>query len=151
MTIELDRAEVALCMTGLMVMQGLGRDQPDPEPPAIEILISRLEGSLERPDPDRNKTTTGATHPQTSHRSALGAYPNTGTQRRKVLDYIESRGPVGTTDEQLRKALMIPFGSALARRNELVTDGWVIDSGMTATTDAGGTAIIWRSARWPQE
>ncbi len=104
---------------------------------------SRLFDPDERPDPDRNKTTTGATHPETSHDAADLAYPNSGTQRRKVLDYIESRGPGGATDETIRKALMIPFGSALARRNELVTDGWVTDSGRKMRTDAGGMAIVW--------
>lgn len=100
----------------------------------------------DRPDPDRNKTTTGKTHPQTSHDAAALAYPRSGTQRRKVLDFIEARGPGGCTDEQIRIGLMIPFGSALARRNELVTDGWVTDSGRKMKTQAGGMAIVW--VRW---
>lgn len=98
----------------------------------------------QRRDPGRPKTTTGTRWPETSHQAAERAMPNSGTQRRRVLELLRSVHPDGLTDEEIRKTTGLPFGSGLARRNELVTDGWVEDSGDRRETDAGATAIVWR-------
>lgn len=99
---------------------------------------------FDRPDPGRQKTTTGRTHPDTSHQAAERALPKSGTQRRRVLELLRSVYPGGLTDEEIRLRLGLPFGSSLARRNELVTDGWAEDTGKRRDTAAGGRAIVWR-------
>lgn len=97
-----------------------------------------------RPDPERPRTTTGRGHPETSHAAAERALPRSGTQRRRVLDLLREVYPDGLTDEEVRHRLGVPFGSGLARRNELVSDGWAEDSGRRRETEAGAQAIVWR-------
>lgn len=97
-----------------------------------------------RPDPERAKTTTGRSHPETSHRAAERALPRSGTQRRRVLDLLREVWPGGLTDEEIRHRLDLAVGYGLARRNELVSDGWAEDSGDRRETEAGAQAIVWR-------
>lgn len=97
-----------------------------------------------RPDPTVDRTSTGAGHPDTSHEAAERVLPRSGTQRAKVLRYFISIWPEGLTDEEVRIRLDLPFGSALARRNELMNDGWVKDTGQRRITEAGGRAIVWQ-------
>lgn len=116
-------------------MPGTRDRQPDPSAPTLFDS---------RPAVDAPRTTTGRDHPATSHAAAARALPRSGTQRRRVLDLLRGVWPDGLTDEEIRKRLGVPFGSGLARRNELAGDGWVEDSGDRRDTDAGAQAIVWR-------
>lgn len=106
-----------------------------------------------RPAIDRPNTTTGNAWPETSHQAADRALPKSGTQRRKVYDLIAGASRAdrsgwegqGLSDDQIRIALAIPFGSELARRNELVRDGWVVDSGNRGVTESGRATILWKA------
>lgn len=71
----------------------------------------------------------GATHPDTSHAAAVQVMPRTGTQRRRVLDYIAACGDHGATDLELQHALGLGGNSERPRRVELVTAELIADSG----------------------
>lgn len=81
----------------------------------------------------------------TSRLAALRARPNSGTQRAKILDFIERRGPYGATDEEIQASLGLSPNSERPRRVELVTGGWVVDSGARRLTESGNDSIVWIS------
>lgn len=78
----------------------------------------------------------------TSRAAAAGALPRSGTQRRKVLDAI-AVSPDGMTDDEVMEATHVHPNSVRPRRGELVTEGWVVDSGRRRDTDAGNAAAVW--------
>ena len=41
MSVELNKTEAVLCLAGLIVIQAM--EHVEPEPPAVEILVSKLE------------------------------------------------------------------------------------------------------------
>jgi hypothetical protein len=102
------------------------------------------QGSLlqPRPDPSQPRTTTGASHPDTSHEAARRALPRSGTQRERVLAYYRANYPVAFTREFVADQLQIPYGSINARCNELVNDGWLVDTGLREPTKAGSPAMM---------
>lgn len=103
--------------------------------------------SVPLPSPDRN--TVGKFHgpaagaPPTERQAAILVYPNTGTARRRVLDFIAAQGSQGATDEELSLALQLRLYTAAPRRNELLNDGWIRDSGRTRSTTTGASASVW--------
>lgn len=113
------------------------------------------------PNPDR--VTIGAFHgpaagaPETERRAALEVYPRTGTCRRRVLDAIALASERGMTDEELSLELRMRLYTAAPRRNELLNDGWIEDSGARRPTTTGARATVWvltaaGRAQWrPQE
>lgn len=64
----------------------------------------------------RAHTITGHRHPASSHAAAARVLPRTGTQRRKVLDLITSRGDAGATDDEVAALTGIPANSVRPRR-----------------------------------
>lgn len=68
-------------------------------------------------------------HPDTSREAAWSVMPRSGTQRRKVLDYITRFGPVGATDEEIQRALSMAGNTERPRRVELVRGGHIYDCG----------------------
>lgn len=77
-----------------------------------------------------------------SHRAA--AATATG-QRRRVLNYLLSRGQAGASDEQIQAALGMRTSSETARRRELVLAGEVVDSGCVQIGSGGRLVTIWRA------
>jgi len=71
---------------------------------------------------------------------ALGA---SGSQRRRVYDYIVYMGIYGATDEELQEALSLRVQSETPRRNELERAGFITNSGRTRPTSSGSQAIVW--------
>ena len=69
-------------------------------------------------------------HPDTSHTAALTVMPKTGTQRRRVLDFIGSCGATGASDLEIQTGLRLNGNSERPRRVELVDAGLIIDSGI---------------------
>jgi hypothetical protein len=98
-------------------------------------------------DPDEQ--TIGKFHgpaagaPETERLSALGQWPKTGTDRRRVLDFIGGRGDHGSTDEEASIEIPMRLYTAAPRRNELVNGGWVEDSGRRRNTTTGTSATVW--------
>lgn len=113
-----------------------------PKDPA-EYMASLFDDDP-RPDPTENRTSTGAGHPDTSHEAAARVEPKSGTQREQVLRFFYKNWPGGFTDEEVWIRMGLPYGSTLARRNELFNDGWLKDTGHRRKTQAGGNAIIWQ-------
>lgn len=81
--------------------------------------------------------------PSTQREAAVAMYPVSGTARRYVLDTIGAARSTGATDEEIEDELHMRHQSASARRNELVSDGWVEDSGRRRQTRSGRDAVVW--------
>lgn len=83
--------------------------------------------------------------PETAHEAANANQEVRGEQRILVWEYLKSVGPRGATDYDVSKALGILRTSAGKRRHELVSLGYVIDSGTRRKTDGNVSAIVWRT------
>ena len=83
-------------------------------------------------------------HPKTSRDAAYRAKQRSGTQREKVLLFLESRYPDGFTDEELQDMIGMAANTQRPRRVELVEMEWVEDSGEIRKTRSGLDAIVWR-------
>jgi len=97
-------------------------------------------------NPDIDAPDIGAFHrnaPDTERAAAIAVYPRTGTQRRRVYDYLAQVGSRGATDWELADALNISRTGVGARRNELMRDGYVKDSGMRRPGPYKFKGIVW--------
>jgi len=87
-------------------------------------------------------------HPPAQRRSATSVAasrsiePVAGTARANVLAAIRS-SVLGLTDEQIQDALAMPASTERPRRVELVELKLVKDSGRTARTRSGRSAVVW--------
>lgn len=101
--------------------------------------------TLPRPDDNRIGKFAAPDHgaPVTQRQAAILVYPATGTQRRDVLDCIAGSGERGCTDEEVQQKLAMRVQTETPRRNELVDDGWIEDSGRTRPTTSGREATVW--------
>jgi len=101
-------------------------------------------GSGPRPlsDPDRNAV--GAAHREagdTERGAAVAIMPRTGTWRRRVLDAIALSE--GLTDWEIHNRVGGLLYTVAPRRNELLRDGWIRDSGERRRTNSTNRAIVW--------
>lgn len=119
----------------------------EPAADALLELLALVNGK-EAPkaplsDPGRNEIGhfAKATEPETQRDAAIYLYPESGTQRLKVLDAIERAG--GLADEQGEDVTGMLHQSYTARRRELVTGGWVVDSGRRRENRSGTGAVVW--------
>lgn len=85
---------------------------------------------------------------ETQRTAAVLAYPNTGTQRRRVLDYITNCGGYGATDENVQDGLNMNPSTQRPRRVELVEGGFIVDSGDKRKTRSGREAVVWVVDTW---
>jgi len=99
------------------------------------------------PDPGENRLgkfnnphTSGA--PETQRQAAVAVYPSSGSLRLKVLNAI-GLSPYGMTDHELERKLKLRHQTVSARRNELLKDGWIVDSERRRLTDTGRKAVVW--------
>ena len=76
----------------------------------------------------------------TSRAAAIRMFPHSGTQRRKILEYIMNHP---STDDEIITALGMNPNSARPRRGELADGGWVKPSGVVRPTKSGSDAIVW--------
>ena len=113
-----------------------------PKDPA-EYMASLFEDD-DRPDPTKGGTTTGGSHPDTSHEAAVRVWPKTGTQRAKILQLLYNLWPGGLTDEEIQDRTGMGGSSERPRRIELTGMGWVINTLHTRETHGGDQAIIWQ-------
>lgn len=79
----------------------------------------------------------------TSEAAAVAAMESAPTRREEVYEFLKSRGEHGATDDEIQQALGYPRSSVGARRNELMNEGLIIDSGDTRATRYGRQATIW--------
>jgi hypothetical protein len=118
----------------------------------LDIFADRGRQMLSDPD----AVTVGAAHapwrgaPDTERIAAALITPRTGLARRRVLDAIAD-APAGLTDYELAHVTGLRLYTAAPRRNELVSGGWVEDSGDRRPTDSGTLAAVWILTRRGRE
>ena len=95
-----------------------------------------------RPNPAVNGTIPGKA--KTSQAAAHRAIPRSGTNRERVLQLLVRAFPNGMTDDEMQQATGMAHQSQTPRRNELVKQGWITDSGERRTTRRGDLATVWR-------
>lgn len=79
----------------------------------------------------------------TEKAAAYDVLPRSGTQRLRVLYAIARAGWRGRTDQELEDELEMQRPSPGNRRGELMTGGWVRDSGERRPTRTGNPAVVW--------
>lgn len=105
---------------------------------ALDAIID--EGMANLSDPLEPQTQTRVDARPSARAAARAALPTSGSQRRRVLDLLMAQP---ATDEDIAKALDMNPSSVRPRRGELVEGGWIHESSLQATTDAGLAAIVW--------
>ncbi|EHR62650.1 helix-turn-helix domain-containing protein [Saccharomonospora cyanea] len=116
---------------------------------ALNQAVAEVDAYLARQaqarDTEVRATTEGKTtaNPRaTSARAARNIAPKTGTQRARVLAAVVRHG--GLTDLELAEQLGLLENSVRPRRTELVTGGYVVDSGRTRT-HRGTEWVVWEA------
>jgi len=79
----------------------------------------------------------------TSEAAAVSMFEKAQTDALRVFRFVQSRGPGGATDYEIEQALGMLHQNASARRNGLVKEGYVCDSGSTRQTGSGRQATVW--------
>lgn len=92
-------------------------------------------------DPEGNHPGFAPKGRATSSAAALRVAPRSGTQRRKILDYVVAHEPC--TDEAIQEALGLSGNTERPRRVELVEGGWLTEYGQLGKTGSGAKAILW--------
>jgi len=108
-------------------------------------LCRREKGLVWKPQKpvNSNSVRVGRNHPDTSHRAAQKALPNSGTKKKIIYDLIVASGMFGVCDHEIEETLGWTHQTASSSRNALMNDGWVIDSGHRRATKQGNDAIAW--------
>ena len=81
-------------------------------------------------------------HSRTSVEAGVAIKPCTGRLRQRVLEYIQSCGPSGATDEECQLALAMPGSTQRPRRWELAQARLITQAGTRCTT-SGRVAQVW--------
>jgi hypothetical protein len=95
-------------------------------PEIIPDLVAEFDV---RSDLDENKPGKFSRKSEESRRAALKATPRTGTQRRKIYDYIKFAGEADR--DQIAMWLKMSPNSVRPRVVELIEGGWVRSTGKT--------------------
>lgn len=134
--------------TRLVPCSECGRETDDVHARCVSCRIRAGENLSPpvRPDVERPVAQVGRDHPDTAKVAAARALPRSGSDRRRVLDHVAAQGSLGATDDELETALGLPHQTASARRNGLVADGWLVDSGRKRNTRSGTPAVVWISS-----
>jgi hypothetical protein len=114
-------------------------------PAKADAVLDQLDDVRAEPLPDPDRDTEGIAHRDahpTERRAAQMVTPRTGSQRRLVLDAI-GFSTDGLTDEEVAMFPGVADTAHRTRRNELVRDGWVQDSGRVRATQSGSPSIVW--------
>lgn len=90
------------------------------------------------PNPPHNGTPT-------SQAAAEAIKPNAGTLRAMVLEYLESCGERGATDEEMQRALQLPGNTQRPRRQELEKMGLIRATERTRLTTSNRQAVVWEA------
>jgi hypothetical protein len=102
----------------------------------------------------KSRQTRKPRHASDTSRSAAKAVASSALAlRRRVFDFIESRGSLGATDHEIQTALAIAGDTERPRRDELQKAGLVRDSGQRRTAPSGRSVIVWVTTGkpFPQE
>lgn len=75
-----------------------------------------------------------------ANRMASGLKP---LVRNEIMQFIESQGDYGATDQEIENGIGRPGNTVRPQRGELVKRGFLIDSGKWRPTVSGCPAIVW--------
>lgn len=112
-----------------------------------ERLRNLVGVEVELFDPGENEVKLRSDARGTEKIAAWSAFPNSGTQRERVLNYFRIAGRDGATDEEACEDLGLSFNSLRPRRQELVEGGWLVATKERRLTEAGNPAIVWRLSK----
>ena len=84
-------------------------------------------------------------HSRTSRAAAGSIKPRIGPLHRRILDFLDRRGSLGATDEEMQQVLDMAANTQRPRRRELQLAGRVEDSGAERLTKAARRAVVWIS------
>lgn len=87
--------------------------------------------------------TPGYQATDTSLSAAKAIAPLCNSLQHLVLAFINDKGPVGATDDEIQNECGLNPNTARPRRRELQLKGHVIDSGQRRSTRTGRAAIVW--------
>ncbi len=79
----------------------------------------------------------------TSSAANVAIKPLAAGLRKKVLDFIASRGELGATDGEIQTALGMRGSTQRPRRKELQNAGLIQDSGTIRPSASGRAAVVW--------
>lgn len=85
--------------------------------------------------------------PKTSKQAAERISGSAASLRRKVLEFIRTRGARGATDSEIQDCLEMDGDTERPRRWELRKAGLIVDSGIRRETKTGRASIVWRAAQ----
>lgn len=88
-------------------------------------------------------TLTGRNDNAVQRGGAQAALPKAGTNRRRVLDALETAGPNGMTFDELGSHLDMNYSHLGPRVRELKRDGFVIDAGTVRPGASGADQTVW--------
>lgn len=83
----------------------------------------------------------------TERAAAAAVAPNSGTQRGRIYLALRRAGAAGLTDWEIVEGLGILRSSVCGRRNELLRDDLIKDSGRRRVERTGHKAIVWVAVR----
>lgn len=105
-----------------------------------EFVIAKVEKNPKIEQPGDNALGGFQGHSETSRKAALANYPKSGSQRRRILNFLIAQG--GRTREELAERLDLPDSSVRPRIVELVEGDWVEETKITRRTKAGQQAAV---------
>lgn len=118
----------------------------------FDRAMDLLPGAPGQPDP----LAIGAAGPSSApsgpgtaaecRRRARPAESKSAKDRDRVLAAIVAKGDCGLTDFEVACELVMPQDTARARRNELMNDGLVVDSGERRPSPTGRDMTVWTAA-----
>lgn len=85
-------------------------------------------------------------NPSTSKEAASSVRGRINDLQEQVLAFLQRRGVVGATDEEMQRGIPMLANTQRPRRRELVLDGLVQDSEKRRETSTGKAAIVWVAA-----
>lgn len=86
-------------------------------------------------------------HQRTSYEAALQTKPRREGKKARILAFIEKRGRVGATCDEIEIYLGIKHQTASARIRDLYLDKKIEDSGRERKTTSGSPATVWLMAQ----
>lgn len=94
---------------------------------------------------DRQTVIAGRHH--NSREAARRALGRSGTQRVKIYELVKAHKD-GLTADDIQRITGFPVNSVNPRVNELVNDGYLVDTGRRRITRNGSPATVWEVATW---
>jgi predicted transcriptional regulator len=85
-----------------------------------------------------------------SQKAADNAYLQSGTWRRRIFDYIASRGFNGATDQEIQANFNKSGDTIRPSRKTLEQDGLIVNSGRTRQNDSGNNCTIWVTSEFAE-